>query len=170
MKKGKTKLHPGAKWMFRLGAYMITLFPVIFLMFFLSGLLGFLNLTTIFLVGISAIVIIALIGEFYANMAYDRFFYEFTNNELKVERGIIWKRYSNIPYERVQNVDVLRGILARIFGFSSVFIQTAGYGGFYGRGRVGMHSEGYLPAVSIKDAEEIRSFITKKISGKKSGL
>ena len=167
----KTKLHPGAKWLFRLGAYFIALVPVIFITSFLWGglisILGVITLGAIFMLCITVIVITILIGEFYASLAYNRFFYEFTGNELKIEKGVIWKKYSNIPYERVQNVDVTRGIIARLCGFSTVNIQTAGYGGYYGRRGFGMHSEGYLPAVSIKDAEKIREFVMKKISGKK---
>jgi putative membrane protein len=163
----KTKLHPGAKWLFRLATYFITLVPVIFIVSFLGGLIGIFNLGAILLLGITIIVITILIGEFYASLAYNRFFYEFTGSELKIEKGVIWKKYSNIPYERVQNVDVTRGIIARLCGFSTVNIQTAGYGGYYGRRGFGMHSEGYLPAVSIKDAEKIREFVMKKISGKK---
>ena len=102
-------------------------------------------------------------------MAYNRFFYEFTDNNLRLERGIIWKRYSNVPYERVQNVDISRGIIARLCGFSSVNIQTAGYSAM---GRRGISSEGYLPAVSPEEADEMREFLMKKISkrGRVQGL
>lgn len=164
----KTKLHPGVKWLFRFGAYSLSLIPVIFIVSILIGLVAMINLLTIVLVIITVIVVTIIIGEFYASMAYDRFFYEFTGSELKIERGVIWKKYSNIPYERVQNVDVTRGIIARICGFSTVNIQTAGYGGFqYGRRGFGMSSEGHLPAVEIKEAEKIREFVMKKITGKK---
>ena len=164
----KTKLHPGVKWLFRLGAYSLAIVPIIFIVSFSIGLIAIINLLTIILIIITIIAITIIIGEFYANMAYDRFFYEFTGNELKIERGVIWKRYSNIPYERVQNVDVTRGIIARLCGFSTVNIQTAGYGGFsYGRRGFGRQSEGSLPAVSIKDAEKIREFVMRKITGKR---
>ena len=164
----KTRLHPGVKWLFRLSAYSLALIPVIFIVSLLIGIIAIINLVTIVLVIITIIVMIIIIGEFYTNMAYDRFFYEFTNTELKIEKGVIWKRYSNIPYERIQNVDVTRGVIARICGFSTVNIQTAGYGGHYGRRGFGAHSEGYLPAIGIKNAEKIREFVMKKISGKKS--
>ena len=98
-------------------------------------------------------------------MSYNRWFYEFNDNGLRLERGIIWKRYSNVPYERIQNVDVHRGIIARMLGFSAVFIQTAGYS--YGGGQ-GLGSEGYLPAVSKEEAEKIRDFVMKKISKRSS--
>ena len=101
-------------------------------------------------------------------MAYNRWFYEFTPTELKLERGIIWKRYSNIPYDRVQNVDIHRGIIARITGFSTVEIQTAGFHMSSGR-HGGARSEGHIPGVSIEAAEKIREFVMKKISHRSKG-
>ena len=104
-------------------------------------------------------------------MSYTRWFYEFTHDGIKIEHGIIWKKYTSIPYERVQNVDINRGIIARIFGFSTVEIETAGQsgmGGAYGfrfgrRGRGQYKSEGHLPAIDMNDAEKIREFVMKKI-------
>jgi len=116
-----------------------------------------------------ALVFTLIVGEIFARMSYTRWKYEFTQTELKLERGIIWKRYSNIPYERIQNVDLHRGVIARMFGFSTLNIQTAGYASSYGRGLP--KSEGHIPAVSTKRAEEIRNFLMKKISkGSRSGL
>jgi len=164
----KNKLHPGAKWQFRIGNY----FLLLILFFFLLWLGGFLSIMfksgNLLLVGIliylpSAIII----GEIVTKMAYNRWFYELTSTNLKIERGIIWKRYSNIPYERIQNVDIRRGIIARILGFSAIMIQTAGYSYSNSGGSLlfgGGATEGYLPAVDIKEAEKIREFLMEKIS------
>ena len=174
-------LHPGARWTFRLNAYSrfsiiafilgyfiirflsdsktYKTFTIVFGSSFFSGLLLFLLIFIIF---------VLIIGEIYARMAYNRWFYEFNDDGLRLERGVVWKRYSNVPYERIQNVDVHRGIIARILGFSTIEIQTAGYSAYYG-GR-GMHSEGHIPAVSIHEAEQIRQFVMKHVSHKKSGI
>ncbi|MEX2017294.1 MAG: PH domain-containing protein [Candidatus Pacearchaeota archaeon] len=178
------KLHPGAKWIFRIGAYFTLIFLGIFLgiwvfpvFLVLSELMLEANegsnnfysfLTYIFVY----LIFLFVIGEIYARMAYNRWFYEFTKTGLKLERGIIWKKYSNIPYERIQNIDITRGILARILGFSTLNIQTAGYSGPSSRGSFGGHgmSEGHIPAVSKEAAEKIREFVMHRISGKKSGI
>ncbi|MEK6875276.1 MAG: PH domain-containing protein [Nanoarchaeota archaeon] len=165
----KTRLHPGARWLFRVSFYSTFIIAIILLLFF--GVSMFFNATRtsanlssififIILLAIAGLLLVIIIGEIYARMSYNRWFYEFTNTNLKLERGIIWKRYSNIPYERVQNVDIQRGVIARIFGFSSINIQTAGYS-MPARG-LGGTTEGYIPAVSIEDAERIREFVIKK--------
>lgn len=165
----KNQLHPGAKWLFRLrGLGAIIWLLVLFGWILIAGA----SLDSLIGAIISIIVILIVllfIIEIYARMAYNRWFYEFTDSNLKLERGIIWKRYSNVPYERVQNVDIQRGILARLFGFSTVMIQTAGFS--VPANGYGMMAEGYLPAVSMEEAEQIREFLMKKISKRsKQGL
>ncbi len=167
------QLHPGAKWLFRVKVYLSLLFlSFFFAPFLFSGLIfsaiiaggeGFKLSFSGILLTFTALI---LIGELYARLAYNNWKYEFTPNELKLERGVIWKRYSSVPYERIQNVDIQRGILARIMGFSTLNVQTAGY---HYAGNSGSVSEGHIPAVSVKKAEETREFLMKRI-GKKQGI
>jgi len=177
----KKQLHPGAKWLFRVNAYLVMIFLAFFIGWFIAppifigtSLLFEQNsfqgiLAGIILFSIIYIILIVAVGEIYARMAYNRWFYEFTESQLRKEKGIIWKKYSNVPYERVQNVDITRGIIARILGFSTVNIQTAGFS-YSPRG--GLGSEGYIPAVEMQEAENIREFLMKKISkkGRSQGL
>ena len=160
------KLHPGARWQFRIGGYFLFgflgMFFGIWIFAFIAGLFldlagssSILPVSLFSIFGYSLFVII--VSEIYARMSYNRWFYEFTDDGLRLERGIIWKKYSNIPYERIQNVDVYRGIIARMLGFSSLRIQTAGFSGPAG-------AEGNIPAVEMNKAEKIRSFVMKKIT------
>lgn len=171
------QLHPGAKWQFRIRGYVGAFVLLMFLGWFIFPTLSifgkvFLGASVGTLLGLSLfgiliyIILIVVIAEIYARMAYKRWKYEFTDTNLKLERGIIWKRYSNIPYERVQNVDITRGILARMLGFSSINIQTAGYS-YTPKG--GAASEGYIPAVYPEEAEKIRDFLMKRISKRRQG-
>ena len=168
-------LHPGAKWLFRLRTYFSLLILGIILSIwggtFLAAFTGLSVGATILTVVVIYVILALIIGEIYARLAYKFWLYEFTDSQLRLERGIIWKKYSNIPYERVQNVDIQRGIIARILGFSSLNIQTAGYSVPAGRSYGGW-SEGFIPAVSAEEAERIREFLMKKISkkGRNQGL
>src|SRR3989338_6876289 len=160
------KLHPGAKWQFRIGGYFLFGFLGIFFGIWIIaplaglflGLAGSSSILPIVLLSIFGyFLFVIIVSEIYAQMSYNRWFYEFTDEGLRLERGIIWKRYSNVPYERIQNVDIQRGIIARLFGFSSVMIQTAGYS-------AQPYAEGYIPAVDMRLAEEMRTFVMKKIT------
>ena len=68
---------------------------------------------------------------------------------------MILKKYISIPYERVQNVDIKRGVFARVFGYSQINIQTAGFSAMPG-------AEAMIPAVSVEEAEITRDFLMKK--------
>lgn len=171
------QLHPGVKWASRVSGFFGMLFFMIFFGIWFGVAaggfllaLGFVSIAvTIVVFYIFLLIILAVWVEVYARLTYKYFKYEFTGDQLRIERGIIWKRYSNIPYQRIQNVDITRGVIARILGFSTVNIQTAGFSG-NANGQM-MQSEGYLPAVGIDEAEKIREFVIKKISKRKgSGL
>ena len=166
----KKQLHPGVISSFRLTGFFSGLIAlVIAFTISVAKLSKTPNLNFILILLVSYFVVFILIAVIYARMTYNRWFYDFTDNQLRLERGIIWKKYSNIPYERVQNVDITRGIIARLCGFSTVNIQTAGFS--YTPRQAGQ-SEGYIPGVSAKEAEDIREFLMKKISkkGRRQGL
>ena len=60
-----------------------------------------------------------------SKLRYKYYKYELAHDGFHCENGIIWKKYISIPYERIQNVDINRGILARLLGLSDLDIQTA---------------------------------------------
>lgn len=169
----KTKLHPGAMWHFRIKVYVAAIILLFFLSFLILPIIFRISSASAIAPGVAMVVVYFIIwigiAEIYARMSYKRWFYEFDNDNLKIERGIIWKKYSNIPYARIQNIDIARGIIARMLGFSEVDIQTAGFS-YTRRGMPS--SEGHIPAVSFKEAEQIRKFLIKKISkrGRSQGL
>lgn len=156
------KLHKGTKWLFRFEGWIVGIFIAGFITGFLSSVVGF-NIILL----IVFIVFTVILGEIFSSFIYNNWGYEFTQRELKIQKGVIAKTYKSIPYERIQNVDINRGILARICGYSTLDIQTAGYSGYHYRGRGRVMSEGHIPGVSVEAAEHIRDFIMNKIVGNK---
>jgi len=173
------QLHPGARWIFRINAY--SRFGGLFFIFIYFIIISSMNrnllttifgnsiLITFFSVLLFVIIFVLIVGEIYARMAYNRYLYDITHDGVKIEHGIIWKKYTSVPYERVQNVDIRRGIMARLFNFSTLEIETAGQSGMAGyyrfrrRGYKRYKSEGHLPAVDISEAEKIREFVMKMV-------
>jgi hypothetical protein len=112
-----------------------------------------------------------LFCRLWAGLSYNAYKYELTEDVFKKEHGVIWKRYVSIPYERIQNVDIHRGVIARILGLSSLMIQTAGYSGHNRSFALGAGDpEGKLPGLSREKAEELREDLIRKTKGSKSGL
>jgi len=108
----------------------------------------------------------------WAKLSYRYYGYDITEDAFKKESGVIWKKYISIPYERIQNVDIYRGVFARILGLSDLHIQTAGYSAmFSGRGIPrGMGAEGRLPGLDKQAAEQLRDELIKRAKGAKQGL
>lgn len=98
-----------------------------------------------------------------AYLTYINWKYGLTADALRIEKGIIWKKYVSVPYERIQNVDILRGILARLLGLSDIYIQTAGQsmGPAFSP-----FSEGRLPGLDHVIAENFRDELIRKAKGK----
>ena len=120
--------------------------------------------------GARVIVVDNLVTGVKENINPKAVFYELDFNEpefedvFKKESGVIWKKYVSIPYERIQNVDIYRGVFARILGLSDLHIQTAGASVVsYGRGGLaGVGAEGRLPGIGKDVAEKLRDGLIKR--------
>jgi uncharacterized protein len=121
---------------------------------FWSFLLVYISIETVaFYIGV-------ITGIILAHFAYKYYRYELREDGFRKEHGVIFKKYTTIPYERIQNVDIYRGILARILGLSDLHIQTVGMGS--GRGSFGGKSEGQLPGVTKEEAEKLRNELIRR--------
>lgn len=166
------KLDPKAVWIFFFRFIFGGLVFFIFLSFWLGGVLSKVGRLG-YLWGVLLIFIFFLIFCWiWAKLTYRFWGYQLTEEAFKKEHGIIWKRYVSIPYERIQNVDIHRGVIARILGLSDLKIQTAGYSAVsYGKGRMaGIGAEGYLPGLNKNVAEELREELIRKAKGTRQGL
>lgn len=175
------KLHPKAVWLFF--SQLLLIGGLCVLLPFLSVIVGALfalqeegQVGLPWIVGVVrspwgwVIFILLLYVAFcyiWAKWTYQFWGYELGKEAVKIEKGVIWKKYISIPYERIQNVDIYRGVFARILGLSDLQIQTAGYSGYgqYGRG-----TEGRLPGLDIQVAEKLRDKLIKKVKGTGQGL
>jgi len=111
------------------------------------------------------VVVFAALAFIWAKLTYHFYRYELTDLGFRKESGVIYKRYVTIPYSRIQNVDINRGILARLLGLSDLQIQTAGMSASISRhGAMGAGAEGRLPGVSKEDAELLRDDLIKRAS------
>ncbi len=112
-----------------------------------------------------ALIVFLAVAFIWAKLTYHYYKYELTELGFRKESGVIYKKYVTIPYARIQNVDINRGILARLLGLSDLMIQTAGASASYGRyGATGAGAEGRLPGVSKADAEVLRDELVRRAS------
>jgi membrane protein YdbS with pleckstrin-like domain len=166
------KLDPKAFWIFLIPQVLATCFTVGFFGFWFAYVLrfglddgeeAFMEFLPPFIVFIIILILLlTLFFAFIAKLTYRFYFYELQSDSFKKESGIIWKKYVSIPYNRIQNVEIKRGLIERCFGLSNLRIQTASRG-------TGLYvTEGNLPGLSLVVAEELRDEIVQRAKNSRS--
>lgn len=98
---------------------------------------------------IAAIVILAF-GVFYltfwAPRAYRAWEFEIRETDVRLSRGVLWRRTSLVPHARIQHVDTRHGPLSRAYGLASIVLYTAGHTG----------ASIEIPGLPVAEAESLR--------------
>lgn len=160
-------LHPRAVVLFFISFIGRSLSIIIFLTFMLIAgisnnepeLSGLTNTWPLALIAL--IIIVLAFSAVWAKLSYNFYKYELSTSGFKKEEGVIWKKYVTIPYDRIQNVDIYRGPVARLLGLSDLQIQTAGYS-FNNKNT--RNSEGRLFGIEKTEAEHIRNELVNRIT------
>jgi uncharacterized membrane protein YdbT with pleckstrin-like domain len=160
------QLDPKAYWLFVVGSVLSSIFSIsVFTLVVYFNVLEDnrkVDGMPFVLVALGLIVLAIPVSLVWNKFAYNAYKYELTEDAFKKEQGVISKKYVSIPYERIQNVDIYRGPIARILGLSDLQIQTAG-GSFNPRKRNrGSDAEGRLPGLAAADAAAMRDELIKR--------
>ena len=99
-----------------------------------------------FLYGIGGITILSLI---YSLIAFFKYYFYIKEDSLIIEKGVITKTKTSIPFDRIQTVNFEQNFLQQIVGVVEVKIDTAGSKG----------NEFDMNALEKDKAEELREYI-----------
>ncbi|MGZ0745843.1 PH domain-containing protein [Haloparvum sp. AD34] len=88
----------------------------------------------------------------YETAYYRRFEYDLTEDTFDIASGVVTRRNREIPYRRIQNVDVSRNVLQRLLGIAAVDLETAG----------GSSTEGSIRYVTAKEATRLQEEIPRR--------
>ncbi len=87
-----------------------------------------LPLATVGLIFLAVLIISAVTSLTYNYLAWRRIRYGFDAESIYLHRGILFRSQRHVRLDRIQSVDLNRPILARIFGFVSLQVTSAGSG------------------------------------------
>jgi putative membrane protein len=90
---------------------------------------------------------------------WTHFEYRVGQSEIRIDSGILSRTHRSIPFDRIQDVDITQGPLARLFGLAQVKFET---GGSAGAGE----DEGVIRAITLERAQAIRALVR---SGRSAG-
>ena len=114
-----------------------------------TGISTVLNLFSLAGSGVFLILSTAVV-EIYTLLKYRNWGFEMREDYLYLERGVLKKVKSKVPYVRVQHVDTHRGPVYRVFGLSKLVVYTAGSRG------ADVSIPGLLPEEADDIQEELR--------------
>ncbi len=142
-----------AKWSFFINYVGAT--AVLPILFFIGG---------IFEPIISIVVFVAYFVMLYliSDIVHNNFYFSIDENGFNKEHGIIHKQEVSIPYSRIQNVNITRGLIDRMLGLARISIETAGSNSIKARDIVGggkTKAEGYLPGITLAQAKKAHDLL-----------
>ena len=107
-------------------------------------------------VGLLLFLPVLAISGAYQYLYWKNYNFYFEDGDLKIESGVITKNKLDIPVRRIQDIDVKRSLLQRIFSIAQVNIKTAG-------GDVSKASLKYLDEDQAEEVrEELRSLKNRR--------
>ncbi|MBI2233348.1 MAG: PH domain-containing protein [Candidatus Aenigmarchaeota archaeon] len=163
-----SKLHPKSFYLF----WWSYFWAFFFIFIFLAGFIGIAvlamtqSLGAFFVYAIFVMLLAVAVSGVWSKLMYESYSYELSKMSLNVKWGVLRKHSATIPYSRIQNIDVNRGIMARLLGLGELWIQTAGVSTAFTKFGALRFSEGIIPGLEPKEAEKLRTTLLKRIKGK----
>ena len=112
-------------WMLRWGFSFVVFFIFLMMVIGISMLRLLSDLSIILLFYIVFPTILGLIFAYiWAHLYWKNYRFDIGEEKIVISRGVIGKRITNIPYERVQNVNIWRGVLERFFNLLPIFCHS----------------------------------------------
>ena len=107
------------------------------------------RLTTAIFGAIALLMVVAVGVALY----WARFEFRVGRGDIRIDSGIVSRRHRSIPFDRIQDVDITQGPIARLIGLAQVKFETGG-------GSVGPNAEeAVLHAIPLARAHEIRELV-----------
>ena len=137
-----SSLHP-AMLLFELGGVLrSTLFPLI-----LGGTV--MRESSFFLTFLFGLMFLSIIGMLFRYFGYR---YSYGAGQIRIRQGIFSKKVRTISVNRIHNINVHQGIIARMLGVVRLDIETAG----------GDQAEASMAALSRSKARNIQDFVRRE--------
>ena len=109
------------------------------------------------LLAIGGFVLVCAVIWLVSGVWWRKLGYKLTDDEVALRHGVISTSFRSARYERIQAVDVVESIIARLLGLATVRVETAG-------GNASVIKIEYLPKAK---AEELRAELLRRTNGGK---
>ncbi len=148
------KLPPIVKW------YILT--EIVLIVFAISLPVLFFSKGVWLLVFSLCLVFIGLPAFVYFLLYFKFLTFTVENDKITINSGVIIKRSNSISFDKVQNVENIRGVLARLFGISKVSIWTSSPEQIKVYRKETIHKPTGVLELTVADGEWLKNFILGK--------
>jgi putative membrane protein len=107
------------------------------------------------IIGAVVILLFSLANLF---LHWKRFAYRVGPGEIRIDSGLLTRTHRSIPFDRVQDVDIIQGPVMRLLGLATVKFETGG------SGPAGA-ADGSLQVISLERAQQLRALVRAHRSG-----
>ncbi|WP_258060282.1 MULTISPECIES: PH domain-containing protein [unclassified Arthrobacter] len=107
--------------------------------------------------GILAVVLLILAGIFFLSWRFTR--YQVTDDHVRVHSGVVFRKQRQARLDRVQAIDIVQPLLARLFGLAELRFEVADAG----------ESAVQLAYLKLNDAQRLRALLLNRASGAGTG-
>jgi putative membrane protein len=97
------------------------------------------------------------ISLFSAFVRWRTFSYTLEDDEIRIDSGLLNRTHRSLPFDRIQDVDITQGPVARVLGVARVKLETGGSGAG--------NDEGVLQSILLDEAEALRHRVRSRRSG-----
>ncbi|MFP5219036.1 MAG: PH domain-containing protein [Actinomycetes bacterium] len=111
------------------------------------------------LLALLAVAAVVPVAALFAYVAWRATRYRLTPTELQVDSGVLTRRQRRVPLARLQSVDVVRPLVARVLGLAELRLEVAGGG----------QTEAPLSYLSEDDARRLRERLLHLAAGAPAG-
>jgi len=87
-----------------------------------------------------------------------RFEFRVGVDEIRIDSGVLSRTHRSIPFDRIQDVDIIQGPVARLIGLAKVTFETGGGSAQPGK------EDGVIQAISLQRAQELRQLVRNRRS------
>ena len=107
------------------------------------------------ILGLIVLLLLEILAIWWARLTYHALSYHLTRSEIVVKSGVIFKKDVTIPMRTITNIDMIIGPVDRMFGLSTLNIQTAG--------SVSILAEGRIVGLLKEDGEALRDVVKVQV-------
>jgi putative membrane protein len=111
--------------------------------------IGYLAATGRLQIALIGAVVLLLFMMASVYLYWRRFEFRVGANEIRIDHGVLSRTHRSIPFDRIQDVDISQGPVARLLGLAKVKLETGSSGNIE-------KDEGVLHAIALERAEALR--------------